>query len=233
MRKQEQKAMRSILGLILLTLALPLAAQTDEPDYRFHFIPDGGQLAAAGQPGLLEVSVQPPDLGYRQPDTDSSVPVELSIRAVVYPGRWLDDSLADTDLAEAERFVRAKLRLFQTAVQPQQYRQWLDEETYAVFAGSVASGEIDLAEDRQFYRQYDSLRLLASLRYGVYSLLYVQFHSTAGDELVEAVMPVRRVAGRLITAGSLHAASHELYRMLAFGSLQRQLHRFLELRVNN
>ncbi len=225
--------MRLLLFFAAVAIVMPLAAQTLEPEYQFRFTPDTPSPGISAGAGKLEVSAVPPDLEYSQVDSKPPVPVEFTVRARVYSGRWLVDKVSEEDLTDEERFVRAKFNLFQTALQPEQYREWLDAETYSVFERSVADGEINLAMDRDFYLQFDSIRLLGSVQYGVYILLYTQFQSVESGELMVSVMPVRQLGSRLVTAGSMHATSHELYRMLAFGSLQRQLMDYLESLINN
>ena len=175
------------------------------------------------------MNVLPPQLHQVDENSVPATPVTLRLDAILYTGQWLIDSdseQSDNELndveqvvSENENFVLAKFKLFQDAEQPEQYRRWLDPETYASFAESIARNEIDLASDREFYQQYDNIRLLASVRYGVYTLLYTQFRTAETGELTTSVMPARFVDGVMVTAGSLHARSHELYRMLVFGTL--------------
>lgn len=224
--------MRLMITLAVLLLTTPLLAQTADPVYRLAFIPGEPVAAGAVQPGVFRVSVQPPEETFAQQSTDPVVAAELSLQGSRYDGRWLFAATDNDTLAEEERFVLEKFRLFQNADSAEQFRPWLDEETFAAFARSVRSGEIDLLSDREQYRQYDAIRLLGSIRYGVYTLLYTQFRAADTGEPVTSVMPVRRVEYRLVTAGGLHGNSHELYRMLAFGTLQRQLTAFLAQRIN-
>lgn len=231
---------RDLFCAALLSISLPLAAQPAGPDYRFEFVPDAADSGPGS--GILEVTVLPPDLALQQADSHPPVSVRLSAAVTLYPGNWLvsqmqkgeldESSMAHRGLTEQESFVREKFRLFQAAEQAEQFREWLDEETFARFSESVLNGEIDLAADREFYLQYDDIRLLGSLRYGVYTLLYTQFREAQTGDLIPSVMPVRRVGGKLLTAGSLHASSHELYRLFAFGSLQQSLMVYLEELVN-
>ena len=225
-----------------------LAAQTTEPDYQFDFTPHDASAEAGEQSGILQVTVLPPQL--HQPDDSGAqaVPVVMRLDAVLSTGQWLaggdgrqaiseqataEQATTEQVTTEKERFVLGKFNLFQNAGQAEQYRQWLDPETYSVFAESIARNEIDLASDREFYQQYDNIRLLGSIRYGVYFLLYTQFRTAESGELTTSIMPVRYVDDALVTAASLHADSHELYRMLVFGTLQRQLMNYMEERVKN
>ena len=235
--------MRDLFCTVLLSISLPLSAQPVGPDYRFEFVPDAADSGLLAESGTLEVTVLPPDQALLEADSDPSVSVRLSAAVTLYPGNWLmsqrqegeldESSAPDRELTEQESFVREKFRLFQAAEQAEQFRDWLDEETFTRFSESVMNGEIDLAADREFYLQYDDIRLLGSLRYGVYTLLYTQFREAQSGEFVPSVMPVRRVGGKLLTAGSLHASSNELYRLFAFGSLQQSLMVYLEEMVNN
>ena len=237
-----------VVVLASFTFVESLVAQTTEPDYQFEFIARAANSSDEIAVGALEVSVLPPQLHQGNGNGESATPVVLALDAMLFPGQWLIASsreepgveeLGREELSSDERasiegnFVRGKFTLFQTAEQPQQYQQWLDPETYSTFMESVAGNEIDLASDREFYLQYDNIRLLGSIRYGVYTLLYTQFRSAGSEQVTTSVMPVRYLDGRLVTAGSLHASSHELYRMLAFGTLQRQLMIYLEERVKN
>jgi len=218
---------------VCCVLAGPLAAQAAEPDYQFEFIARNINSGAGEQTGILQVSVLPPQLHQNDRSNEAAQPAILRLEAEVYSGQWLAGSGSNQPASEQERLVLGKFELFQTAEQAEQYQRWLDPETYSTFLESIARNEIDLASDRELYLQYDNIRLLASIRYGVYTLLYTQFRTAGSEELTASVMPARVVGDRLVTAGSLHANSHELYRMLVFGTLQRQLMGFLEKRVNN
>ncbi|MBT8145576.1 MAG: hypothetical protein KJN90_01915 [Gammaproteobacteria bacterium] len=237
-------------GLIKLMLVLACAgvagsatAQAPGPDYRFEFIANRGAAAKGAQSGLLRVQVLPPLPNSGASADEQAVPVVMTLDAVLYPGQWLVNGGRDQTTSERynnqvsasdqEKFVLGKFTLFQTAEQLEDYRLWLDSETFTSFAESVSSGDIDLASDREFYQQYDNIRLLGSVRYGPYTLLYTQFRTAEGGELATSVMPARLLDGRLVTAGSVHASSHALYRLLAFGTLQQSLVEYLEARVNN
>jgi hypothetical protein len=235
--------MRDFICTVLLSISLPLVAQPAEPDYRFEFVPDEAASGLFAESGILEITVLPPDLALQQVDSDPAVSISLSAAVTLFPGNWLMSQAQEGEpdearrtpgeLTEQEVFVREKFRLFQAADRVEQFREWLDAETFLRFSESVINGGIDLAADREIYLQYDDIRLLGSLRYGVYTLLYTQFRDARSGDLVTSVMPVRRVGGKLLTAGSLHTSSHELYRLFALGSLQQSFMVYLEERVNN
>ncbi len=225
--------MKIITSLFLLVMAGTVLAQSTEPVYRFEFRPGSAADAAGVQSGRLQVHALPPGREVQTGDSGEPAELTLSAAARLYRGSWLTEVEDETGLAEAELFVLAKFRLFRTADDAEEFKPWLDGETFAAFSQSVARGDIDLAADRLIYRQYDSIRLLGAIRYGYYTLLYTQFRSGQDGELLTSVMPVRRVGGRLVSAGALHARSHELYRMLSLGTLQRSLFDYLEAGIDD
>ena len=233
--RREKFVTFTVLTVVLACSGFPrsLAAQTPEPEYQFEFVAADADTGDGGQAGILRISVLPPLLHERIGNAVFAVPAILALDSRLYSGQWLADVDSEELAAEQERFVLGKFMLFQTAERLEQYQQWLDPETYSTFSEAIDRNEIDLESDREIYQQYDNIRLLGSVRYGVYSLLYTQFRTQRSGELTTSVMPARYVDGRLVTAGSLHASSHELYRMLAFGTLQRQLMDYLETRVKN
>jgi hypothetical protein len=224
---------KAVLAAVCCLAMASLAAQAPEPDYRFEFRALDVNPANGTQTGTLQVRILPPQL---YPDDGNSQPATeavLSVDATLHAARWLAQQGRDSLTDELEIFVLEKFRLFQNADQVEQYRQWLDPETFLLLADSVSRNEIDLVSDRQFYSQFDDIRLLASIRYGVYTLLYTQFRTADSGELTTSVMPARYVDNRLVTAGNLHLNSHAFYRMLVFGTLQSHLLLYLEGKVKN
>jgi hypothetical protein len=217
--------MKSVVALLLLLgLASASLGQAPESTVEISFLPAGG---AAPGPGRLQIDILPPNL---YDDADDAVPVTLSLQALVYSGEWLigENSVASAATSEEEAFVRTQFHAFQDFETAEAFRDLLDAQTFEAFTRDIAAGRIDLAADRELYAGYDNIRLLGSVRYGVYTLLYTQFRETASGRLDTSVMTVRRVAGELRTAGSLNASPPELYRMLTLGTLRVRLMDHLE-----
>jgi len=229
------RGMTALYRLLIFLLALsPLSivsAQNQDPSYQVEFVRNAADAGLSRSAGMLRVQINPPDLYGPDGEPGDPAPATLELQAAVFAGAWLAD--LETADSEEETFVLAKFDLFRSADTPEQYREWLDAESYASFLESIASGRIDLAADREVYALYDNIRLLGFVRYGVYTLLYTQFREAGSNTLHTSVMPVRRVNGRLLTAGSMNTNSHELYRQLVFGPLQRQITAYLERLIEN
>jgi hypothetical protein len=222
---------KAVLAAISCVVMGAPAAQVAEPDYQFAFRVQDISPVNGMQTGTLQVSMLPPLLYPDDGDAPVTMEAVLNLNATLHAAQWLAQKDLESLTDGLEIFVLEKFRLFRRADQIEQFRQWLDPQTYLLLADSVSRNEVNLESDRQFYRQFDDIRLLGSIRYGVYTLLYTQFRSAGSGELMTSVMPARYVDNRLVTAGSLHLNSHALYRMLVFGTLQLQLVQFLEGRV--
>lgn len=234
-------------AMLVLLLLSPLAlGQPQEPSFRIEIVAGSEPSSSGRTPVAFQISVTPPYLyaggaGDADRAGDTPVAATMTLEADLYSGRWLRvvpdsggsaaNTAADTAASDEEAFVLAKFHAFREFAGADQFRDLLDAETHAGLLDSVARGEIDLVADREFYRQFDNIRLLAGIHYGVYILLYTQFRDAVSGEVFNSVMPARYVDGRLVTAGSLHRQPSVVYRMLAFGALQRQLMDHLEARL--
>jgi len=219
----------SVIAAACCVFMNSLAAQMREPNYQFEFTVQHVDDENNSQSGTLELRVLPPN-PYPGDDIQELEGI-LRFDAKLHAAQWLVQGGSNVLTGEQEVFVLEKFRLFKEADKVEQYQQLLDPETYLLLAEAVSKNEVDLASDQQFYSEFDDIRLLASIRYGVYTLLYTQFRSAVSGELITSVMPARHVNNRLVTAGILHQNSHELYRMLVFGTLQLQFFQYLEERV--
>ena len=113
----------------------------------------------------------------------------------------------------------------------EEFRGFVDTTTYASMLESIEQGQLDLAADQDIYQEYDNIRLLGGIRYGDLKLLYTQFRSAATGETMPSVMPITEENSRLVTSGAMHQVSHELYRMIAFGTMLPSLMDYFEAQI--
>ena len=212
-----------------MSLAASIGA-AQVPDYEFSFSELPADANGGSRRSVLQVDILPSS---QQQVTDvdtidgiEPVPALLTLQAQLYSGRWLAD-LPEVEIA-AEAFVLAKFNLFRTAESATEFREFVDETTYASMLDSIERGQLDLAADREIYREYDNIRVLGAIHYGDLILLYTQFRSAVTGEVMPTVMPAIKLGDRLVTAAAMHQVSHELYRMLAFGTMMPRLMEFFE-----